>query len=68
MFNKTSILKSKEIGKIFKLVADENYCRYFDINVFANPSCVDGLHYDENSHRLIGNKLTEFIQNQGIAI
>ena len=64
MFDKTSIMKSKEVGKIFKQTAAINHCRYFDINEFAKPSDIDGLHYDENSHKLIANKLSEFIKIQ----
>ena len=61
MFDQTSIKKSKEVGKIFKQISDENLCKYFDINEFATPSNFDGLHYDEKSHKLIADKLTEFI-------
>ena len=61
MFDKTSIAKSKEVGKIFKQIAAQSQCKYFDINVFATPSSFDGLHYDENSHRLIADKLTDYI-------
>lgn len=61
MFDKTSIAKSKEVGKIFKQIAAQSQCKYFDINVFATPSSLDGLHYDENSHRLIADKLTDYI-------
>ena len=61
MFDKSSIRKSKEVGKIFKQIATENNCKYFDINEFAMPSNIDGLHYDEKSHKLIADKLTEFI-------
>ena len=62
MFDTTSIIKSKEVGKIFKKVALETNCRYFDINEFVMPSDIDGLHYDEKSHKLIADKLTEFIK------
>lgn len=62
MFDKTSIAKSKEIWKIFKKVSAENHCKYFDINEFTKPSTFDGLHYDEKSHKLIADKLTEFIR------
>ena len=61
MFDKTSITKSKEAGKIFKQAADTNNCKYFDINEFVKPSNFDGLHYDEKSHKLIADKLTELI-------
>lgn len=63
MFDKTSIAKSKEAGAIFKKVAANNNCSYFDINDFASPSDIDGLHYDEKSHKLIADKLTAFIEN-----
>ena len=62
MFDKTSIKKSKEAGAIFKKAADKNNCRYFDINEFTRPCEIDGLHYDEKSHKLIADKLTEFIK------
>ena len=62
MFDKTSIIKSKEIGEIYKQIATQNHCKFFDINGFTMPSKVDGLHYDENSHKLIANKLTEVIK------
>lgn len=61
MFDETSIIKSKEAGKIYKRVAKGNNCRYFDINEFAAPSDIDGLHYDEKSHKLIAAKLADYI-------
>lgn len=61
-FNETSIVKSRKIGRIFRQIANANQCFYFDINKFANPSDFDGLHYDENAHKLIADKMTEFIK------
>ena len=61
-FNEKSVLKSKEIGKIFKQVAENNNCSFVDINEWVKPSDFDGLHYDENSHKLIADKLSEFIK------
>ena len=63
MFDETSIVKSKEVGKIFKQTAIQNGCQYFDINEFVAPCAFDGLHYDEKSHKLIADKLTEFIKD-----
>ena len=63
MFDNTSIVKSKEVGKVFKQIADKNNCIYFDINEFATPSDIDGLHYTKNSHKLIADKLAELIIN-----
>ena len=63
-FDEKSIQKSKKIGEIFKKTADIYNCEYFDINKFTSPSDLDGLHYDENSHKLIGNMLTNFIRRE----
>lgn len=62
MFDKTSIIKSGEIEKIFKQITLENQCRYFDINKIVKPSSIDGLHYDKISHKIIADKLTEVIK------
>ena len=59
MFDKTSIEKSKKVGKVFKQISIQNNCIYFDINEFAIPSEIDGLHYDEKAHKLIADKLTK---------
>ena len=60
-FNKTSIEKSKKIGKSYRKLAKLYNCKIFDINEFATPSDIDGLHYSEISHKIIAEKLTEFI-------
>ncbi len=61
-FDETSIGKSRKIGRIYKKLSNLNYCEYFDVNKFVNPTDTDGLHYDENAHKIIGEKLTNRIQ------
>ena len=61
-FDKTSICKSKKIGEIFKNLAEINHCEYLDINKTAKPSNIDGLHYDEKAHKLIGEKISDYIK------
>jgi len=61
-FDETSIFKSKKVGKVYKKLAKVYNCKLFDINDFAQPSKTDGLHYDRGSHKLIAEKLTEFIK------
>ena len=63
-FDETGVEKSKKVGQIYRQIADENGCLWFDINEFTAPSDYDGLHYDENSHRLIAEKLAEFIKKE----
>ena len=60
-FDKTSIEKSAKTKSIFKTIANKYDCKYFDINEFTKPYDFDGLHYDENSHKLIAQKLADFI-------
>lgn len=60
-FDKSSILKSKDIGIIYKNIANKYDLKFFDINEFASPSEQDGLHYDKTAHKLIAQRLSEFI-------
>ncbi|MBR6126559.1 hypothetical protein IKQ21_02640 [bacterium] len=60
-FNETSIVKSRKVGRIYRQLSNAYRCNYFDINKFTKPSDFDGLHYDEKSHKIIADKLTEFI-------
>ena len=61
-FDETSIVKSKKIGKIYKQLANIYSCKIFDINKFAQPSDDDGLHYDAATHKIIAEKLCNFIK------
>ena len=61
-FDEISITKSKKVVKAYKKLAKIYNCKIFDINDFTAPSDIDGLHYDEISHKLIAEKLTEFIK------
>ena len=60
-FNKTSIVKSRKIGRIYRQISNAYHCNYFDINKFTKPSDVDGLHYNEESHKIIGDNLSNLI-------
>ena len=63
-FNETSVVKSRKIGRIFRQIDNIYQCGYFDINKITTPSDFDGLHYDAMSHKLIGEKLAEFIEEK----
>lgn len=62
MFNQNSIEKIQDVFPIFEQTAKENNCLYFDLNQHVSPSEFDGLHYSQESHRIIAQKLAEFIQ------
>ena len=63
-FDETSISKSKKAGKIYKKLSLIHHCEIFDVNEFVKPSSTDGLHYDENGHKIIAEKLGEFIKQK----
>ena len=56
-FDETSIKKSKEIILAYKKLAETYHCEYFDVNEFVKPSDIDGLHYDETSHKIIAKNI-----------
>jgi len=58
-FDETSIVKSKEAGRIYQKLAKIYNCKYFDVNEVVKPSHFDGLHYDKNSHKIIADKLAQ---------
>lgn len=60
-FDKTSVTKSRKVGRIFRTLANVYHCEYFDINKVTTPSDIDGLHYNEESHTIIGNNLSNLI-------
>jgi len=63
-FDQTSITKSQTFGEIYKKISKIHNCKIFDINEFTHPSETDGLHYSQQSHKMIADKLAEFIKSQ----
>jgi len=62
-FDETGIIKSKKAGTIFRKLSSAMNCLYFDINKYASPSDTDGLHYDSGTHKIIAEKLADFIKD-----
>ncbi len=62
-FDKKSIETSENVFPVYEQVAKENNCFYFDFNKIASPSEKDGLHYANESHKLIAQSLAEFIKS-----
>lgn len=63
MFDLSSIDKSYKIGHIYADVAQKHKCHFIDFNEFVKPSNFDGLHYSEHSHKIIAQKLYEYINS-----
>lgn len=62
-FNEVSIKKSKLLPQIYKTISEETNSVYIDINKFVKVSEIDGLHFSEESHKIIANKIFEIIKN-----
>ena len=58
-FDETSIAKSKKVGKIYENLSSIYHCTFFDVNKFVKPSDIDGLHYDEISHKIVAKNLAK---------
>ena len=63
-FDEKSIIKSRKVGRLYKKAANIFHCKFFDVNKFAAPSKADGLHYDEEGHRIIANELANYIRKE----
>lgn len=60
-FDETSVKKSREVGRIYKTLANMHNCEIFDVNKYVKPSDIDGLHYDENSHKIIAENMQKIV-------
>lgn len=45
------VAKAKEMVKLYAELAEEKSCHYLDLSKQVLPSTVDGVHYDEHSHK-----------------
>ena len=60
-FDEQSVRDSKLLPEIWKNVAEKTGCYYLNLNDKVSPSDVDGLHFDEFGHKIIGEELAKFI-------
>ena len=63
LFDKSAIEKSKDLCAIYKEVATKNNCNFLDLEQIAKTSKYDGLHYDEDGHKKIANKIANIYLN-----
>ena len=61
-FDSTSISKSKKAVKIYRKLSQIYGLDLFDVNEFVKPSQEDGLHYDKEGHKIISEKLSDYIR------
>ncbi len=44
-----------------KVIKSKEKVKLFDINEYISPSKIDGLHYDEEGHKIFAEKILEFL-------
>lgn len=54
--------KSLELPKFYEHITKEKNCILLDLQKYIKPSEKDGLHLDEEAHRIIAEKLLEIIK------
>lgn len=52
--NTDSIEKSEKIAEFYKNLAEHENCEFLDASQFVTSSNIDGVHLDEDAHKLLG--------------
>lgn len=61
-FDSSAPAKSKELGPLFKKVADSHHCLFFDASTAAQASAVDFLHLDGKNHEALAEGIMGVIK------
>ncbi|MFA6908314.1 MAG: SGNH/GDSL hydrolase family protein [Patescibacteria group bacterium] len=53
--------KSKKLGGLYKAVAEQHDAEFLDLSTRITVSDIDGVHADENAHRIIAESIQQII-------
>lgn len=59
--------KSRKLGGYLKKIASQKGCDYFQVGKVIKPSKIDGIHYDAQSHALLGKAVADYMKKSMIA-
>lgn len=62
-FDLSSAKRIEDTFEEYKNFAQTNGFYYLDLNEFVKPSEADGLHYSVESHKIIAEKVAEFVRS-----
>lgn len=62
MFDEEAILKSREIPKVYREIAKEHQCLFFEAASVIDKLGNDGIHFDREAHRNLGVALSLMIK------
>ena len=54
--------KSRKLGKYYRQIAEELGCAFLDTSEVIVSSDVDGIHFDVDQHRKLGEKVAEIVR------
>lgn len=54
--------KSRKLGQYYRQVAEELGCAFLDTSEVITSSDVDGIHFDLDEHRKLGEKVAEIVR------
>lgn len=63
MFNEESIKRSIWVRELYKQFAKEKGLELFDMNKYATPSSIDGLHFEPEQHKIIAEEISSVIKS-----
>jgi len=49
--------KSKHLGRLFREAAKRSGVAFLDAGAVIESSTVDGIHFDSDAHRVLGNEI-----------
>ncbi|MBX2843527.1 MAG: SGNH/GDSL hydrolase family protein [Flammeovirgaceae bacterium] len=61
---KGGLEKSENFGVEFYKVAEETGCHFMDTGKFIESSEIDGIHFDEENHELLGKAVSGILQKE----
>ncbi len=64
MFDEESAGKTRELASIYRAIAEQWGCLFFDAGSVVKEPGEDGIHMTENGHRMLGEALAEFVREQ----
>lgn len=64
MFNEESVKKSQEAAAMYREVAEQWGCLFFDAGTVVKELGADGIHFTEAGHEALGKAFAEFVREQ----
>ena len=61
-FSEQSIRKGRVMRKLYRVLAAEMGCAFFDVNDHVKACSADGVHLDADSHRKLGEAMAETVR------